>query len=658
MPPISKRRRLNKQSPFPEDVYQSRARNDLWLKSRFESIFAKYERNFEEIGDEIELDSGRIVVNNGHLLSMHDEYDVGQKRQVEWHNADGFKQVNTPSRFGRLLEEHNKSYSQDPSRRAERHHGIPSPPASFQPPEDDVDSLLGDVLDLEDQPLGHSKRISSAPRKRVGSSTWTAESFNAGGIFHFDIEPRWRAPPLPVKRPISYQPTPPSEQLTSCAQTGLGAETHPQMSLWTESPFLASSKSSTHLKASSERRMRRPAFVWTKDEIRKLRRSMKSSNIGLMAIASKFPDKPKSAIDYRLKAMRRLTPSEMKTYILSCPDQVAPTSEKIPMQEDPGMSGGSWTESRPEKFAKKPGLPPSGLSPPSLSRHEKRDPARKIRSMQRKPDTPPADKEAHKSIPRSSLGESEMVGVLAKKSKASISTGAQRHSNSKRLGAETQQPSLAKDQVLRPPLSPLSPCPPNQVIPFNKAAEQPLVPVRPINSPIAVDYPKADEEVHTRQPKPSKRESRNYSENVQPQGSAKPPKNLLPIGESGIGSAVAGPLLPLKSSSTKIPIRTKVSSSKLVKSSTLKKLPVRLLADETTLKPNPLPATPRRAQLTLTKSSKPHRESSLHEDLSEDELSTPVSKTLRITPKSVSCKKAAISYRPISDDNDIDDLQL
>ncbi|KAK4205379.1 hypothetical protein QBC40DRAFT_163067 [Triangularia verruculosa] len=40
------------------------------LKSAFESIFERYGRDFEGVGDEIDLRTGRIVVNNGHIASL------------------------------------------------------------------------------------------------------------------------------------------------------------------------------------------------------------------------------------------------------------------------------------------------------------------------------------------------------------------------------------------------------------------------------------------------------------------------------------------------------------------------------------------------------------------------------------------------------------
>jgi hypothetical protein len=60
-----------------EDLQQKRARLDYKLKSTFESIFEKYGKDFEGIGDEIDLYTGEILVDNGHLLEMENERDAG-----------------------------------------------------------------------------------------------------------------------------------------------------------------------------------------------------------------------------------------------------------------------------------------------------------------------------------------------------------------------------------------------------------------------------------------------------------------------------------------------------------------------------------------------------------------------------------------------------
>ena len=71
-PPI-KRQRLDSSQ---EHLLQKRARNDLRLKSRFESIFEKFGKDFTGVGDEIDFQTGKIVVNNGHLTTMQGELDA------------------------------------------------------------------------------------------------------------------------------------------------------------------------------------------------------------------------------------------------------------------------------------------------------------------------------------------------------------------------------------------------------------------------------------------------------------------------------------------------------------------------------------------------------------------------------------------------------
>lgn len=78
----NKRPRLNSVVP-PEvnyqdiDLHAAQVQNDQRLKSKFENIFAKYGRDFTGVGDEIDLETGDIVVDNGHLSAMRGEQDVG-----------------------------------------------------------------------------------------------------------------------------------------------------------------------------------------------------------------------------------------------------------------------------------------------------------------------------------------------------------------------------------------------------------------------------------------------------------------------------------------------------------------------------------------------------------------------------------------------------
>ncbi|KAJ5085324.1 hypothetical protein N7532_010095 [Penicillium argentinense] len=78
--------------PNDWDLQTARAQNDNKLKSIFEGIFAKYSQDFTEIGDEIDLQTGEIVVDHGHLLGIQEETDPGDHGQT-WQSEDEESEV-------------------------------------------------------------------------------------------------------------------------------------------------------------------------------------------------------------------------------------------------------------------------------------------------------------------------------------------------------------------------------------------------------------------------------------------------------------------------------------------------------------------------------------------------------------------------------------
>jgi hypothetical protein len=91
-----------------QDLQQKRARLDLKLKSTFESIFEKYGKDFEGVGDEIDLYTGEILVNNGHLQQMQNERDAGESsraRRIQRALADDDDELETSSVDDDYLEE-------------------------------------------------------------------------------------------------------------------------------------------------------------------------------------------------------------------------------------------------------------------------------------------------------------------------------------------------------------------------------------------------------------------------------------------------------------------------------------------------------------------------------------------------------------------------
>ncbi|KAF2485350.1 hypothetical protein BDY17DRAFT_293416 [Neohortaea acidophila] len=75
-------------SGYDEQLRDDRRRNRAKLRNRFEHIFDKYGRDFDGVADEIDLSTGDIVVDNGHLKNMRHEADVGERIQSEAQGAE------------------------------------------------------------------------------------------------------------------------------------------------------------------------------------------------------------------------------------------------------------------------------------------------------------------------------------------------------------------------------------------------------------------------------------------------------------------------------------------------------------------------------------------------------------------------------------------
>lgn len=80
-----------------------RANANHKLQATMAHIIEKYSRDFEGVGDEIDMETGEIVVNNGHLRNMRDEGDV----EGLWMDGDS----NVDQDEGILLEDLTDEYS-------------------------------------------------------------------------------------------------------------------------------------------------------------------------------------------------------------------------------------------------------------------------------------------------------------------------------------------------------------------------------------------------------------------------------------------------------------------------------------------------------------------------------------------------------------------
>ncbi|KAL7620294.1 hypothetical protein AAE478_009287 [Parahypoxylon ruwenzoriense] len=61
---------------------KGRAKAATRLKSAFENIFEKYGRDFTGVGDEIDLETGEVIINNGHLQSLQDDKDRSREGSI------------------------------------------------------------------------------------------------------------------------------------------------------------------------------------------------------------------------------------------------------------------------------------------------------------------------------------------------------------------------------------------------------------------------------------------------------------------------------------------------------------------------------------------------------------------------------------------------
>jgi hypothetical protein len=73
---------LKRHSIASEDIdgsnlAQMRYQNDLHLKGTLDHIYEKYSRDFSEIGDEVDIRTGEVIVNRGHMQRMRGETDTG-----------------------------------------------------------------------------------------------------------------------------------------------------------------------------------------------------------------------------------------------------------------------------------------------------------------------------------------------------------------------------------------------------------------------------------------------------------------------------------------------------------------------------------------------------------------------------------------------------
>ncbi|KXH45574.1 hypothetical protein CNYM01_07748 [Colletotrichum nymphaeae SA-01] len=191
---------------------QSRAFAAFKLKSTFEHIFEKYEKDFTGIGDEIDLRTGKIITDNGHLAGMRYERDTGIPEDDDDEDEDE----------GVLLEEAFASDDDEQDGGSGEDDGDGDGNSDASDNEDDEERILHDKKneipnsgaliikqkgELQRHPTrpnvspsvsipGFDQRRSSLAQPRQPGSSTTNSSSNVWGHEPEPVDPTWRVPEI------------------------------------------------------------------------------------------------------------------------------------------------------------------------------------------------------------------------------------------------------------------------------------------------------------------------------------------------------------------------------------------------------------------------------------------------------------------------------
>jgi len=262
-----------------EDLHQKRAQLDCKLKSTFESIFEKYGRDFDGVGDEIDLATGEIVVNNGHLVDMRNERDAGDhsraRDQMRLLPPDDITSSSVGEDYSEVREEvSGDSEDEDDGDVSEedmieddlilrgfaqatrfipRQTSVDAPSSnegsleSLEAPRRIAIPCLSKQKSLlpfrkETSPFGHEMGShifnhvkEQRPFDDYIESAWRVPPLYVQGQRPLDIEPAWRAPPL---APGLSTKRPNAQSVALQLQTERSTSPENATSLWSAHPFV------------------------------------------------------------------------------------------------------------------------------------------------------------------------------------------------------------------------------------------------------------------------------------------------------------------------------------------------------------------------------------------------------------------------------------
>ncbi|KAL8653844.1 MAG: hypothetical protein Q9226_003682 [Calogaya cf. arnoldii] len=280
MSPPAKRRRLFDTSDPDAELHQRRARNDKKLKSRFESIFEKYSKDFSGIGDVIDFEKDEIVVDNGHLWDMQNEKDPGYEHSSK-------------------LEHDNPS----PKRPSEP----PRPPERVIPDSQEYESD-------DDDPLGILEGALATNIQRVRTATVHPAAPPPNDRW---VEPAWRVPLLPADVNVQKALPSPSPSLVEDDFNSSRSASPEGVSIWALPKRKRRSDASENLVSHSAHHgssnfPSKAWYSWTQDE-RQLLRQLKASGLAWAEVEKQLPNRTPAAIKMfwcSLKKKSEVSPSQ------------------------------------------------------------------------------------------------------------------------------------------------------------------------------------------------------------------------------------------------------------------------------------------------------------------------------------------------------------
>lgn len=170
---------LNQKRDPSFQLEQGRALAANKLKFRLEEVIAKYSRDFTGIGDEIDLVTGEVVVDNGHVRSMRSEKDTG----------DGADDVDEDSdeEEERILRGI-KSADRAPGLQSANAMAIPQDPWQVEGPNWSAGPVMG-------APSRLTSLFPNNPSFMTPSGSFSSLHF--GNPMRMSADPVWQAPELP-----------------------------------------------------------------------------------------------------------------------------------------------------------------------------------------------------------------------------------------------------------------------------------------------------------------------------------------------------------------------------------------------------------------------------------------------------------------------------